>query len=216
MIKYKKYSARQEKVMDAVASEGECTTRIAAKLLGVSLRTVQLWVESDVLKAWKTPGGHRRVSMQSVNDLITERTEATKPRKAACPVMRILIVEDNLALSRMYQATIRSWGLPVEVDAVNDGFDALVSIGANTPDIVILDISMPGMDGISLLRKLRGSHQYDEMEIIVVTGLDTVEIEKRGGVPDGISVFLKPAPFAMIQARIQELANLKLGGGVGG
>jgi excisionase family DNA binding protein len=47
-----------------------CTTREAAALLGVSIGTVQLWVESDLLQAWKTAGGHRRVLRDSVDRLL--------------------------------------------------------------------------------------------------------------------------------------------------
>ncbi len=47
-----------------------CTTQEAAKLLSVSLRTAQLWVESGLLEAWKTEGGHRRISRQSIESLL--------------------------------------------------------------------------------------------------------------------------------------------------
>ena len=47
-----------------------CTTRQAADLLGVSVGTVQLWVENGLLKAWKTAGGHRRVIRDSVDALL--------------------------------------------------------------------------------------------------------------------------------------------------
>lgn len=50
-----------------------CSTREASEMLGVSQRTVQLWVESGVLKAWKTPGGHRKISLSSVNQIIEKR-----------------------------------------------------------------------------------------------------------------------------------------------
>ena len=51
-----------------------CTTREAAKILGTSLRTIQLWVESGILQAWKTPGGHRRVTRESMQQLFERRT----------------------------------------------------------------------------------------------------------------------------------------------
>jgi excisionase family DNA binding protein len=48
-----------------------CTTREAAKLLGVSLRTAQLWSESGLLEAWKTAGGHRRITRDSIECLLS-------------------------------------------------------------------------------------------------------------------------------------------------
>ena len=51
-----------------------CTTREAAKILGTSLRTIQLWVESGILQAWKTPGGRRRVTRESMQQRGERRT----------------------------------------------------------------------------------------------------------------------------------------------
>jgi excisionase family DNA binding protein len=195
------------------ARKGEvCGTREAAELLGVSLRTVQLWVERGDLHAWKTQGGHRRVSVASVNALLAERGVVDVPTDPVTKLIKVLIVEDDKALRKLYEATIRKWNIPVHIEVAKDGFEALVAIGAHKPDIIITDISMPGMDGIAMLRKLKEHHDFDDIEIIVVTGMDAARIEQMGGVPEGISVFLKPAPFALIQARIQEIANHKLGG----
>ncbi|WP_229507613.1 helix-turn-helix domain-containing protein [Massilia sp. Dwa41.01b] len=54
-----------------------CSTKDAARLLGVSHRTVQLWVENGALQAWKTAGGHRRITIASVNRLVEARRQAT-------------------------------------------------------------------------------------------------------------------------------------------
>lgn len=184
------------------------TTREAAKLLDVSLRTVQLWVENGALSAWRTPGGHRRIRADSLSALLASRGEVG----SAAPVREIgvLIVEDDKALSRLYEATISGWGIPVWIEVARDGFDALIRLGRHKPDIIIADISMPGMDGIAMLQKIRADHGCNDVEIIVVTGLDREQIQQRGGVPEGVAVFLKPAPFALIQAKIQEIANRRL------
>lgn len=188
------------------------TTQDAANVLGVSLRTIQLWVENGSLSAWRTPGGHRRVLKASVDTLIQKRGDPSTTKAAPSnTLISILVVEDNLALCKLYEATIQGWNLPTELKIVHDGFAALVAIGASRPNIIITDIDMPGMDGIMMLRKLREEHACDDSEIIVVTGLDSVRLAEMGGVPEGISVFLKPAPFALIQARIQEIANQRLG-----
>lgn len=68
------------------------STREAAAILGVCVRTVQLWVESGRLQAWKTPGGHRRISRKSVEKELRSRVS-----KRAEPVadFDVLIVEDE-------------------------------------------------------------------------------------------------------------------------
>lgn len=188
-----------------------CTTQEAATKLGVSLRTIQLWVESGLLRAWKTPGGHRRVLNASVEAMLRKRgTQSQSTQPAAAREISVLVVEDNLVMCKLYDASIRSWGLPVELRIVNDGFAALVAIGASAPDIIITDIDMPGMNGLMMLSKLREEHVCDESEIIVVTGLDAARLAEMGGVPAGVTVFMKPAPFGLIQARVQHIADQRL------
>ncbi len=177
-------------------------------MLNVSLRTVQLWVENGSLSAWRTPGGHRRVSAASLESMLSVRgeTKSDAPMRA----LSVLIVEDDKALCRLYEVTISGWGIPVKIEVAQDGFDALIRLGQHTPDIIIADIGMPGMDGITMLQKIRANPSCNDVEIIVVTGMDGEQIQRRGGLPEGVSVFLKPAPFALIQAKIQEIANRKL------
>ena len=66
--------------MNNLESSGEtCTTRQAAAALGVALRTAQLWTESGRLRAWKTEGGHRRILVSSVKELLNARDRSAQP-----------------------------------------------------------------------------------------------------------------------------------------
>ena len=63
-------------------SEPFLTTREAAKALGISLRTAQVWVENGQLDAWKTEGGHRRISRNSVQRLLDGEVTKRPPAPA--------------------------------------------------------------------------------------------------------------------------------------
>ena len=67
------------------------SSREAADLLGISLRTAQLWVENGVLVAWKTPGGHRRILLSSVQQVLAERSKITQPGIASAK-LRVVVV----------------------------------------------------------------------------------------------------------------------------
>ncbi len=108
-----------------------CTTREAADQLGVSLRTVQLWSESGLLKAWKTAGGHRRVERASVERLLVRHPQPTAT-VASEPSLRILVVEDDLSVLRLYERKLARWPMRPSVDTATNGFDALVKIGFGT------------------------------------------------------------------------------------
>jgi excisionase family DNA binding protein len=186
------------------------TTREAANLLGVSLRTVQLWVENGRLEAWKTEGGHRRVSRVSVRRLLDvdlpANIELTKNTiNPEC--IKILVVEDDSILIKLYKTVIANWKMPLEVITAGNGTDALIRIGKDAPDLMITDLSMPNMDGIQLIRNLATSSFREGLEIVVVSGLDVAEIEARGGLPGDIRIFPKPVPFNELMMIVQGIVK---------
>ena len=198
--------------MDEMDSTRFCTTREASRILGISVRTAQLWVENGTLEAWKTEGGHRRISLSSV-----EKVKRANRGKGVSDALRepikILVIEDDNTLLRLYKLRIEAWSLPVELVTAHNGFEGLIMMGRMGPDLMITDLSMPEFDGFSLVRSLVRSPYREGMEIVVVTGLDQEEIERRGGLPDHILVLSKPVPFeelrelcARLLARRAELA----------
>ena len=188
------------------------STREAAEQLGVALRTVQLWVESGVLPAWKTAGGHRRISRIAVERLIGERRAAlsgdTQPGALAVGAearLRVMVVEDEPELLRLFTMVIAGWELPIDVTPASDGFEALLRMGQQCPDLLITDLNMPGMDGFKMIGSLRGvGRSFDDMEIVVVTALSEADIARRGGLPPQVRVFHKPVPFDELEALVRD------------
>ena len=180
-----------------------CSTREAADRLGVSLRTVQLWSEAGVRRAWKTPGGHRRILVSSVDGLLQQRGELTTA--PASSRYQVLIVEDEPDFRRLFERHLQSWQLPIDLASVPSGFDALVRIGAARPDLLITDLRMPGIDGFEMLRALQASGEISELEIIVVTALTEHTIAERGGLPGRVTVLFKPLRFEDLRRRVEAL-----------
>ena len=181
------------------------TTIQTAKLLGVSVRTVQLWVENGSLDAWKTAGGHRRIVASSVDEYIAR--QQTEPANKG-ETKRILVVEDNPTVCKFYEAAVKSWKLPIDVVVKQDGFDGLIEIGRNVPDLLVADIYMPGMDGLQMIRSLYKSEQLTSEKIIVISGLSQESIAERGGIPDGITFFTKPVDVERFKQTIIKKLNL--------
>lgn len=182
------------------------TTREAAERLGVSLRTVQLWVESGALAAWKTMGGHRRISRDSVERLVREQEQAFDADTAARR-FRILVVEDEESLRKLYELKLSGWDLPLEILTAANGYEALLMIGDKRPDLLVADLSMPAMDGFRMIRTLKSSAEFGDLRIVVVSALDATEIEDRGGLPDGVRVFRKPIPFAELESIVRDYCD---------
>lgn len=183
-------------------NEGEfATTREAAASLGVSLRTIQLWVESGVLTAWKTAGGHRRIPRTAINKLLQQQ-QAELNSEASSKTFKILIVEDEKELLGMYEVHINSWGLNCQVFTAKDGYDGLLEIGQHKPDLVISDLLMPGMDGFRMIHSLKEREETKDTQLVVVTVLDNEEIEEQGGLPSDVLILQKPIPFDVIKGLV--------------
>lgn len=189
-------------------NEPYCSTSQAAKLLGVSLGTVQNMVEEGVLDAWKTSGGHRRIKRESLMALLEQRGRAQIT--ATSDTLSVLIAEDDVFLQKLYRKTMEGWGLGMEIEIVGNGFDALVSAGKKVPDVLIVDLIMPGMDGFELVRALHSNPALAHTDIIVVSSVSREDIAKRETLPVDIPIYGKPVPFHELHGFVRARLNQKL------
>lgn len=188
-----------------------CTTRQAADRIGVSHRTVQMWVENGTLQAWKTAGGHRRIAVDSVERLLSERRTAlagvprpipaTRPIAPTACARSVLIVDDDAMLLRLYELEISTWGLDLAVRKASNGIEALIRIGEARPDILVSDLHMPGLDGFGMIRTLRNNPATASLPLVVVSGMDKPMVLAMG-LPEDVAYLTKPAPLAALRAAV--------------
>jgi excisionase family DNA binding protein len=183
-------------------SQEVMSTRAAAARLGVALRTVQLWVEQGSLQAWKTVGGHRRVLVSSVERMMADRHARLQTANPDQP-LKLLVVEDDARLRRLYELEVPLWSPPVHLELAKDGFEGLLKVGTFRPDVIITDLMMPGMDGFGMIAALRNDPHVTS-RIIVLTALDAGTIRDRGGLPPDLTVLRKPAGLAELRALVLE------------
>ncbi len=185
-----------------------CSTSAAARLLGVSNTTVQIMVERGDLLAWKTRGGHRRISVDSLQALRGARVRAASGHDSRAPLI-VLVVEADPAQRRLYDDTLTGWGLPVRLLLAADTFDALLLAGRHRPDVLVTDLPTRPVDGLEMLRRLRIRAEFDATALVVVSALDDAQIAARGGLPGGVVHYRKPIPFDMLRGFIEASALQK-------
>lgn len=183
------------------------TSREAAKKLGVSTTTIQLWVESGVLPAWKTAGGHRRIPSEAVDTILAKQQSTAVPDRTT-HTHSVVIVEDEPVQREMYRIKFAEWNLPVNLYLAQDGFEGLLMIGKYAPDLIIADLSMPGMNGFEMIKRLLGNKEIRVPAIIVVTALNAQEIEAFGGLPEGIPVYSKPISLGVLKPIVEKTIQL--------
>lgn len=210
------------------------TTREAAQRLGVSLRTVQLWVEADILPAARTPGGHRRIPHNAVEALALStglggeplsrsarldaqgmlpsgaQVERAAPALTAgapqagngsCP-RDVLLVADNPIWQVRCEQALSPFLPSIELRFAETGYLALLQIGQKTPDLLITNLELPGMDGLAMLRTLERCESINRMRILALSHLDESELKRRGGLPASVELMQLPVSPEGVAVRV--------------
>ena len=175
------------------APSDHMSTLEAARVLGLAVRSVQLMVDRGELEAWKTPGGHRRISRRSVDRWIQNPGSGQSLRAtfghdaqdaAAEPPagetggsggparVKALLIEDSVHFQNLVSLLVRQKFPEVDLHVAGDGIAGLVMAGKLQPDILMIDILLPGIDGAALIASLRSHAHFQHSQLIVVTSLD--------------------------------------------
>ncbi len=189
--------------------DGYCGTSYAAKLLKLSVGTVQSLVESNSLRAWRTQGGHRRISLQSIHEYLLANKLEVSTGLCDKGRLRVLLIEDDEDTRVMYQAYLDQWALQLDVVMYASAMEALLDMPTLQPQLLLTDLNMPGMDGFKFLKTVREHKLFEPLPIIVMTGLSDDEIKQRGGLPRDVQILRKPIDMKWLRGFLEALINLK-------
>ncbi|HEY2708973.1 MAG TPA: response regulator [Caulobacteraceae bacterium] len=115
--------------------------------------------------------------------------------------VRILFVDDDPILREF--AVVNLATEHAQVDTAGDGVQALDAISANTPDIVLLDLEMPTMDGFEVLQRLRATPRWRDLPVIVVTGREDVDAVDRAYAAGATSFVVKPLNWRLLSHQLR-------------
>ena len=177
----------------------------APSSLGIGLRLVKGLVEMHGGRIEARSDGVGRGSVFVVRLPVgkgpgAERREASPPSQGANPSRRILIVDDNADAAASIAVLLSFDGHHTRVAA--DGRAALEAIAAETPDIVFLDIGMPGMDGYEVARRIRRQSHLARVKLVALTGWGQAADRKQAREAGFDRHLTKPVEPAALQAVI--------------
>jgi excisionase family DNA binding protein len=135
----------------------------AAEYLGVAQSTIRKWSDSGRLPAFYTPGGHRRFRRSDL-DAFLSNSRGTPLRGG--PV--ILIVDDDARLREFVRVNLEMDGYSVREAA--SAAEGLAALEEEPPDLILLDVMMPEVDGWEMLRRVRERHGVDSIPVIMFSG----------------------------------------------
>src|SRR4051812_14744340 len=120
---------------------------------------------------------------------------------------RILIVDDHEDNVELLRARLEAWGYTPE--CAGDGAEALMKIEQSPPDLVLLDVMMPKIDGIEVARRVKGNPKLPFIPIIMQTALDATENKVEGLNAGADDYITKPIDFAELKARLTSMLRIK-------
>jgi excisionase family DNA binding protein len=192
------------------ASPASYSTAEVARRLGVSIPTVQRWVDLGHLKAWKTVGGHRRIEAASAERMF--RSQGAVGTSAPAAPLAVMIVDDNPDDRDLLTALVEAALPAARLSTAENGFQALVSIGHRAPDVLITDIVMPHMNGVEMLRQLATQCVVRPRHIFAVSSQLPWQFAPLGTLPDDVTFVPKPiepdAFIQMLQGTVASADNL--------
>jgi len=149
-----------------------------AKRLNVATVTVRKWAQKGLLNPIITPGGHRRYTMKELERFALEYNIPYNDEDNT--KLRLLIVDDDAQQRKYLTARFKSSARDqIETEQAEDGFEAGHKLHTFKPNIVLLDLMMPGIDGFEVCRYIKEHDSTKHIRIIAMTGLyDTENITR--------------------------------------
>ncbi|MBF0229323.1 MAG: response regulator [Desulfamplus sp.] len=139
----------------------------AAKYCGVTRMSMWRWVKAGKINSFVTPGGHHRIIKSDLEKSLKAQGMKMMIRQIDAPA-RVLIVDDNeLVVKGLEKLFIEE---TFEVDIAKDGFEAGVKAKQFNPDLIILDLMMPHMDGFEACKFLKNNDSTSHIKILILTG----------------------------------------------
>lgn len=181
------------------------TTGEVASYCHVTINAVKKWIYTNKIKAFLTPGGHYRIKPQDFKEFLKKYrmplAEEVFPSRS-----RILIVDDAPQIVEFIKSAVSSMGNKYEIETAGDGYEALIKVGDFKPNLLILDIRMPRVDGCEVCRRIRQNPKTKSIKILAVTAFgkeDAENIIKSGA----DACLLKPLNLKDLRNKIRELGN---------
>jgi len=184
------------------SSDEWLTPAEVAALFHVSPITVRNWTNSGKLKTTTTPGGHRRFSAQSIEEFTIARNLASDGKTQT--TLKILIVDDDSEVAEILATLIRLHIPHAEYLFAVDGFEAGFQTNNHKPDIIFMDIHMPGMSGSTACELIKQNSTTKHIPVIGITGYASSEEKEKMMAAGTLCILKKPFDLKQLYPAIDD------------
>jgi excisionase family DNA binding protein len=190
-----------------IDAERLLTSHEVGALLQVNPSSVNKWVKEGRIQAFRTPGGHRRIRARDLVEFLDVHKMPIPRPLAGASRKRLLVVDDDAAQLRAIERLLKNKLDRVQVSFSSNGIDALVQVGAFKPNLIVLDVFMPELDGLEVCRRLKANPDTQSIDVIIASAQLTADLEARATAAGASRCMRKPIDLNVV---LSELGLTKL------
>ena len=185
------------------------TVSQASKYCRVSSKTIINWIEGGHIKAYKTVGGHRRIKKEDLDEFLRKNAMPIPEELKGEQRKKILVVDDDKIIVETIVQALEEDEHGFEMISASDGFEAGLQVSHFKPDLVILDIMMPDIDGYEVCQKIKCSPMTKDIKVIVLSAYLDENAFKKMKEYGADACFSKPLPLEQLKYEVAKLLGYK-------
>ncbi|MCA1960564.1 MAG: response regulator [Desulfomonile sp.] len=180
----------------------------ASKYCSVSPKTISNWIDEGHINAFRTVGGHRRIRKEDLDAFLRKQSIPVPATLEAGDRRKILVIDDDRLIVETIVRSLEEEPHDYEIISAADGFEAGLQVSHFKPDLLILDIMMPDIDGYEVCRRVKSDPATCHMKIIVLSAyMDEQNYEKMK--QNGADVcFSKPLSLEKLKKEVAVLLGI--------
>ncbi|HNS33410.1 MAG TPA: response regulator [bacterium] len=196
--------------MSNLAKRPYLSTGEIARICHISRATVFNWIKDGKLKASRIPGGKYKIFN---NEFLSFMKKAgllplVEDPEVLSHGIKILIVDDQPKIVESIKIFLEKTDPNFHVTGATSGFEAGQLVFSFKPDVIILDLIMPDVDGFAVCKNIKSNSLTKNTKIIAVTGYPTEENRKKIKLAGADAIFVKPLDYRELLKKIAELFKL--------
>lgn len=185
-------------IPETITPDQLLTSTQVGNLLQVNPSSVKKWVNDGHIVAFRTPGGHRRIRAADLVVFLDHHKIPVPRLLSNAARRRVIAVDDDSIQLKALGRAFKRYADKVELTMVENGIDALVEIGMSRPHALLIDVYMPGIDGIEVCRRLKSNPATKDIAVIITSGRMTGELEQSARAAGARRVLRKPVDVATV------------------
>ena len=191
--------------MASIDSESLLTSHEVGELLQINPSSVVKWVNEGKLPAYRTPGGHRRIKPSDLLTFLKTHGMYIPAALRKLGPLRVLLVDDDHLFLSAFERAMKDHSKLLEVKGVDNGVEALLRLGNNEFDAIVLDVNMPEMNGLQVCKRIKAHPATRSVTVVMCTGEYSKDLEKQALAVGARALLAKPlSPSNVVELLVQD------------